>query len=133
MSKQLEMQSTTNNSILEKLDKQQNVIHDFIASNKHLKESYNQPSHDSSLNHGPSPPSSPSMTQVPMSNHGAHCFSLEQDPPHKLPIIHSQNPTKNIFGNNKFSLACSEKIKYLEIKSSLKIKSLDDDSVIQLE
>ncbi len=42
--------------------------------------------------------------------------------------------TKNMFGQNKFSLVCSEKrIKYADMMSYLKDKKLSDDSEFQLE
>jgi hypothetical protein len=150
ISNQLKHQTESTNAILQQLGTQNNALSGLITSSKHPSvtshmnkdQSCLQPSsfpkveqnnHDNSVTsphdcptdsrfHKPTTENTTSSTSDP---------SIPTNQPHKLT---NQNfSTSNIFGSNEFALACSSKIKFSEIESSLKTKKLKDDSDLQME
>jgi hypothetical protein len=143
ISRQLE---ESNKNIMKQLGSQNNVLNELITSSmsssghptgtKQHQSTSSIPTpkiEPTDMSKGPDPTHDcPTVPTTHMSNPSNKVHSLEQqtDSTHKF-SNHQGSP--NIFGTNKFSLACTGKIKFSEIESSLKTKQLKDDSDIQME
>jgi hypothetical protein len=146
---QLDQQKQSTQMILKQLDSQNSVLNNLISSSMNqshkIAPSSNQSCDDTKLTtkveavdaHQSVIPTNDSLfgscDHKPSNGSHPHSdtHSVGHEPTHKVP--HLPTTSTNIFGSNEFALACSGKIKFSEIESSLKTKKLNNDTDIQME
>jgi hypothetical protein len=140
--------SDSNELIRQSIESQNNVFSKLVGSLHQLPPDEKPPSIPDKA-----PNTIPYLPKAPVTSHHSSGLSVPHQPiapsgnlhhcPPQENISHnfSKNAksdpslasSPNIFGSNEFALACAGKIKFSEIESSLKSKSLEDDSIEKLE